>query len=106
MREVVQNAESLPHKNAMHGVTKLVTFSSIFDSAGELTFLFGNYRQPRRIVTVAIVRHRNTLTYLLTYLERSPVPLAMRRRGEGARLSPTIQTPTFSGFLALSLIHI
>jgi len=26
-------------------------------------------RQPRRIVTVAIVRHRNTLTYLLIYLE-------------------------------------
>ena len=26
------------------------------------------FRQPRRIVSVAIVRHRNTLTYLLTYL--------------------------------------
>jgi len=60
----------LPHKNAIHSVTKLVIFSfksSKFVSAGSL--------------------------------QRSPVPLDISRR-EGARLVPTFQTPRFSGFWA------
>jgi len=42
VREDVQKAACLPHKYAIHGVTKLVIFSfksSKFDSAGELTAL-------------------------------------------------------------------
>jgi len=57
VREVIQNKASLPHKNVIHGVTKLVIFSS------ENSTPLGS-------------------------LQRSPVPLALRRRGEGARFAP------------------
>ena len=68
----VQNAASLPHKTCYSRCHKIGYFFVFKSSKCDST---GS-------------------------LQRSPVPLAIRRRGEGARLVPTFQTPRFSGFWA------
>ena len=63
-RKVVQNAASLPHKNYVH-----------VPQTHKIGYFF-----------VLLLSPANSTS--LGSLQRSPVPLTMRRRGEGASLSP------------------